>query len=1043
MLMRKELFLSVMTAALVGSVIHASPVDPDRALGIAHEFAGNATSRQMMRKPKAAGADMNLAYIHKDPASDMKAFYVFNRGTSDGYVMVSGDDRAPLILGYSDSGSFDSKDIPVSMRGMMGSWSDQIAWLVSHPDYKAAAPAQVQQPVEPLLGAIQWDQGDPYNRKCPSVQQYDQWGDENGRGPAAVGCVATALGQILYYHKWPEYGTGSISYTSDGDEKFQVEATFEGAKYNWDAMLPSLTSKSASDAIEAVSTLLFHLGASFESVYGASTGATDISVAPALLKYFGYDKGIDYVLRDYYTQEQWDSMLLNELNNNRPVAYGGVTRRFEGHFFVLDGVNTDGYYHVNWGWSGMENGYYMLSLLEPGAQGTGGASDGSAFHYAQNMIIGIRKPVENSAPNYKFTCDGIGDVNATVGRHESVTLSADGCWNNSPWDVTANFGFVVVDSDGKVVYSQMVKSGINCPVANGFSHIECALRIPDDIPAGTYSVRPAYQLSIDEYTTNRFMVMAPGHATQYRLELDADKAVYSTEGAYALSILSVKGDNGDTLENGITTKVTVRFHNDGGEFHGPVQLRFFIKGKERVFGRFDYPSSASKAVWVTIPGHADTELTFDVGSFDLPGSDNWVVRLWGNEGTFSEDSDGYSEVRSPRNLCSFENVTIIGPALPPVCELTDDLIVTTMVDGIVPKNDVGVKACISNEGGAWTGQMRMSVQEEGVWSNDPIGFVIFNPVTIEEETEDQWIILTGGELPDACEVGKTYNLTLYEPGGDKAIVPSYYFSVLVICGEPVEKVAELTLDDLTFTDDEVIAGKPATLQFHVSNTGYAYNGKLYFTVSRNDETVYTSASQNASIDRDDEAVIEFTEIFELPTASDYTVLLLDGDGNVIGKRDNLTFTADEPVLELTETTSVPEAVNCNEATEYLFGIRNTGFRFDSTLHFVIMLDGDVKFTSRPQKAVLARGEEGSVTFNETINIPDSNDYRVCLVTEDGTTVGERNIEVRNFSGINSVESDDDMPVRYFNLQGVEIRQPVPGQPVIIVKESGALKSIYR
>ena len=218
--MRKDLFLSIMTIALVGSAIHAAPVDPDRALDIARDFAGNATSRQIMRKSKAASPRMTLAYTHKDSATDIDAFYVYNRGTSDGYVMVSGDDRAPLILGYSDKGTFDVKGIPNSMRGMIESWSEQIAWLASHPDYKAAAPAQVQQPVEPLLGAIQWDQGDPYNRKCPSVQQYDQWGDEKGRGPAAVGCVATALGQILYYHKWPEYGTGSVSYTSNGDEKF-------------------------------------------------------------------------------------------------------------------------------------------------------------------------------------------------------------------------------------------------------------------------------------------------------------------------------------------------------------------------------------------------------------------------------------------------------------------------------------------------------------------------------------------------------------------------------------------------------------------------------------------------------------------------------------------------------------------------------------------------------------------------------------------------------------------------------------------------------
>lgn len=1042
MLMKRKLFLSIMSTVLVGSAVYAAPIGPDKAFGIARDFVGIATSRQLMRKAKAASQQMKLAYTHTDKASGLDAFYVFTRGVSDGYVLVSGDDRAPLILGYTDKGTFDGKDIPQSMKGMIESWSDQIVWLATHPSYKAAVPPEVAVPVNPLLGDIQWDQGDPYNRKCPSVQQYDQWGDAADKGPAATGCVATALGQIMYYHKWPEYGKGSVSYTSDGDEKFPVVETFEGVKYNWDAMLPKLTSKSPSDAIDAVSTLLYHLGASFESAYGASTGATDTSVAPALLRHFDYDRGIDYVLRDYYTQADWDSMLINELQNSRPVAYGGVTRRFEGHFFVLDGVNSDGYYHVNWGWSGMEDGYYMLSLLEPGSQGIGGASDGSAFHYAQNMIIGIQKPTEGTVPNYRFTCDGIGTVDATVGRGESVTLSAEGCWNNSPWDVTANLGFAVLDAEGKVVYRQMVKKDVNCPVANGFSRIECAMRVPDDLPAGTYSVCPAYQLSLDDYATDRLMVVAPGQPEQYRLVVDGDKLVYSTEGAYALNILSIRGDNNGDLENGITKKVTLRFRNDGGEFHGHVQLRFFIDGKERVFGRFDFPSSASKAVWISVPGYSESEVTFDVGSFNLPGSDNWVARLWGNEGTFGEDSDGYAEVRSPKNLCTLKNVKIVGPALPPVCELADDMIVTTMVDGVVPRNDIGIKACITNEGGVWTGSMRMAVREKGVWGKDPIGYVSFDPVTIEGETDEQWITLAGGELPLACEVGKAYELTLYDPVNDEAIIPSYYYSVEVVCGDAVEKIANLSLDDLTFSEDEVMAGKPVCVQFHVINSGYAYAGGMGFIVSRNGETVHTSTTQNVAIGRDDEAVIEFTETFELPTASDYAITLLDGEGKEIGRRDNLTFTADAPALELTRTTAVPETVNCNESTEYVFGVKNTGFRFDSTLRFVILLSDEVKFTSASCNLTLARGAEDTVKFTETVNLPNGDDYLLRLLTADDKTVGERRISIKGYGGIDTVGMEDDAPVRYFNLQGVEISTPVEGQPVIVVKGSKTVKAIF-
>lgn len=1006
----KKLTTGMLTLLLTAASAYAAPVSPQQALDIAREFDGKAVKSRMMRAP-AKSAMLKQAYRHTDVGSGIDAVYVFNRGNADGYILVSGDDRAPLILGYADRGHFDGAQIPDNMRVMLDNWGNQIAWLSSHSDARALAPEKVAQAVEPLLGEITWDQGSPYNSKCPTVTQADQWGGNGKKGPAATGCVATAVGQIMYYHQWPQVGHGSITYLSEGEtpegdpEDVNVSVTFEGTQYNWQAMLPSLSKSSSSEAIDAVSTLLYHVGAAFESIYGASTGATDVSVAPALMKYFDYDKGINYLKRDFFTNEEWNEILQKELLADRPVAYGGVTRKKEGHFFVLDGVNTEGYYHVNWGWSGMEDGYFLLTLLEPGSQGIGGAN-GGAFQYAQNMVIGIQKPVEGSELNYNFTCEGMNAVNKTVGRQESVKLTANNIWNDSPNEATANLGFILVDEQGNTVYRLMVKNQETYGVAYGEKKITCSFIIPDNIEAGQYTLRPAYQISADDYATDREMQIMNGRISELSVTITENNITYASKGAYALSLVNVKGDNEGDLENGVTKQVTITVHNDGGEFHGPVQLRMFINGHERTFGRFDFPSNNKQAVWVSIPANGDTDLTFDVGEFNLPGHDDYVVRLWGNEGTFETDEYDYVSTRGAKNLCSITGVKVVGPALPPNVELVDDIIVTTAVDGVVPSNDICLKACITNEGGAWTGKMRCAVWDPEIYSRDPLGYVNFtNTVTIEGFTSEQWITLTGGEMPEICEVGHEYELTLYEPDGDDAMVPSYYVTIEITMGEAVEKVSVLALDDVTFEPETVTAGTPANVQFHISNSGYAYNDEMYFTVSRGEETLHTSGRLTASIERNDEAVVEFTETFELPTADDYTLTLFDATDTEIGKKENVSFVADDPALTLTDETQIPDEIDCKEPVEFVFGVENSGFRFDSTLRFVILFDDEERFASEPIALTLARGEKGKVTFNETIDIPMGENHVVRLLAGD-VTVGERTgIKINNVVSVSGLAGE--------------------------------------
>lgn len=1024
-----------------GTVAMAAPVDPARARDIAVEFIGNATKRSIMQK--APSSPPQLVYTHKDNATGATTFYAFGR-TNGGYVLVAADDRAPLILGFSDQGRFDGANIPQSMKGMMESWSAQVAWLASHPDSNPIYPEKIAEPVEPLLGNIAWDQGNPYNRKCPAVTQVDDWGDAKGTGPAAVGCVATALGQIMYYHRWPEKGSGEIHYVSEGEnaatgdaENINIDVVFEGTEYKWDNMLPTLTTSSPSEVIDAVSTLLYHVGASFESIYGYSTGATDVSVAPALIRYFNYDKGINYVKRDYYTTQQWNDMLLEEFNNKRPVAYGGVTRRGEGHFFVLDGVNADGYWHVNWGWSGAENGYYLLTLLEPGSQGIGGSSDGSAFHYAQNMIIGIQKPVEGSESNYNFTVESLASFDSTIGRQESADLEISGVWNDSPNEVMANLGFALIDPEGNIVYRQMPKKAVNYKVAYGENSLECKFLIPDNIPTGEYTVRPIFQIEAEGYATDHFMHVFHGRASSWRVVVNENNITWSTQGAYKLSIVEVKGDNDGDIESGVTSKITLKVHNDGSEFFGPVYLRLFINGKDRVFGTNDYPDGWTKAKWVTIEGNADTYLTFDVGRLDLPGHDDYVVCLRGNEGILSENYRPVSAV----NLASVSGVRIIGSPLPPVVELVDDMILTTMVDGKVPVNDVGLKICINNDGGEWTGRLRCEVNDPNKWSGNPLGYVTFDPVTIAAETSEQWLTLTSGELPAVCTPGQTYELVIMDPVEDEGMIPSYYFSIEFEAGEAVDKQPCLAIDEVTFEPETIVAGVPSNVLFHLSNTGYPFNGTVKFNVERDNAVVHESATQSISIGRDEDLVVEFTETFELPTADNYTIRLLDGKNNVIGAVENISFTADKPALELTEATSIPSVVKCNEATDYTFGVKNSGFMFDSGLRFVIMLDNETRYESEPRDVRLARGEETELTFTAAVDMPDGDSYAAALIDADNSLIGRRAITITGHSGIIDPEADENLSVRYFNLQGVEISKPSKGQTVIMVKGSRATKMI--
>lgn len=223
----------------------------------------------------------------------------------------------------------------------------------------------------------EWDQSTPYNNLVT----------ENIGNSYPTGCVATALAQIMYYHKYPTKGTGRKTfslepYTGSGT----LFVNFGSTTYDWDNMLPIYADNNyTQEQADAVAKLMLHCGVAVDMNYGiGGSGAYDNDVATAAKQYFRYST--KFYTRDIYPTTQWMNIIFDEISNGRPVLYGGATAQMAGHAFVFDGYDDEGRVHVNWGWSGSGNGYFNVAVLDSSDEGlTEPTQDG--YSYQQDMVL--------------------------------------------------------------------------------------------------------------------------------------------------------------------------------------------------------------------------------------------------------------------------------------------------------------------------------------------------------------------------------------------------------------------------------------------------------------------------------------------------------------------------------------------------------------------------------------------------------------------------------------------------------------------------------
>ena len=340
-------------------------------------FAGKVTEAEALQKAQQfmQGKEFKQCHLRRAVSTNLpnNAFYVFNAVGDGGFVIVSADDRTREILAYSEHGNLDLEHMPDNMKWWLDSYARQIAALGTsqNPTANNSSNRGQRAAIVPLVSA-QWSQEAPYNSMCPDGNYVDY--DENGydaNNRCLTGCVATAMAQLMYYWKWPETCPALDSYeTSPALDSHETSRhtikALPATTFKWDKMKDYYSYDETGDAVDAVAELMRYCGQAVKMDYGIfSSGA---KLYPSILMTtFQYGMGMHQVSRTGYTADQWDTILYDELAAQRPVLYSGFSYSSDhqsGHQFIVDGYDGNGMFHINWGWGGYPDSYYVLSVAD-------------------------------------------------------------------------------------------------------------------------------------------------------------------------------------------------------------------------------------------------------------------------------------------------------------------------------------------------------------------------------------------------------------------------------------------------------------------------------------------------------------------------------------------------------------------------------------------------------------------------------------------------------------------------------------------------------
>lgn len=446
-------------------------------------FQNAMSNSSTMQRIKGQAEDYHLEWEGKNGG-----LYVFGK-KSGGFMVASGDDALPSVIGYSESASFESSCMPPALEALL----KQIDLNVSLGKFpKKMRISSNREDIAPMIKS-KWTQNSPYNDLCPDTKE----------GKTMTGCVATSSAMILKYWEYPLSGTGEVTYRWEEGRK-TLTYDFESHPFDYASMTETYGETSTEKEKAAVAELMYACGVAANMQYSTEfSGATDFDAASAFINYLGFDRGLELVYRDFFTISDWNDMIYEELSCGRPVPYYGYSPA-GGHAYVCDGyqnLNGEDYFHINWGWAGISDGYFLLNALDPEQVGLGATKSESGFNIMQSAIVGLQPATPQSAdtPLYQnvswFGYFGIGDYDYT--RGDNILFGCTygdmrGGFNNLSLEtVNINIGVKLTpkNADGQPAYMELPGYA---QLATG-AYIDRWELSSTDFPEGEFIATPAFK----------------------------------------------------------------------------------------------------------------------------------------------------------------------------------------------------------------------------------------------------------------------------------------------------------------------------------------------------------------------------------------------------------------------------------------------------------------------------------------------------------------------------------------------------------------------
>ncbi|MBO4850275.1 MAG: C10 family peptidase [Prevotella sp.] len=579
--MMKKRSIAVVTTLFATLALTASPIDCDMAKKKAKTFL----------QEKGRGAlQLTPVTIRQSTA---EPYHVFNTGMGEGFVIIAGDNHCGDILAYTTKGSFDNSDLPEGLAALLDSYVSEVA---AAPAREQATPtaSTTRQVITPMVETA-WGQGAPYNAMCRTAADKQ----------AVAGYGAVAMAQVLHYHHaWLGATTTIPGYTtSNGDTYESLSAT----TFDWEHITTHYADHSTETEKTAVAQLMLYAGRAMKTAYGTTSSLSDIAAcANALNNYFGFENEARLLSADQCGVGEWENIIYHELLHGRPVVYAANNALNSTHPFIVDGCDSQGFYHINWGQEGKYDGYYRLQAVNLASLSNEKNAPNYGYSLNHRAVVGISPfAVEDDYGT------PIGDA-PTATADDLVVTSVEQVEGNTLWKVvrltvenhgTRDYlGTISLQLDGLYLSSE----NLNAPAGEeGYVDFYCTKE------AGTYV------LKLVEKSSERIIYQNEAFTLQ-------DTSGNSTAPSL-LSYQTLEIDEQTKTMAGTTLNTTVTLNNSSGNaYYGSVSLTLSIieEGEEVAF-----ILSREKTVTIPVAIPARTVKTFTITSHDLAIGDKFYYTL--------------------------------------------------------------------------------------------------------------------------------------------------------------------------------------------------------------------------------------------------------------------------------------------------------------------------------------------------------------------------------------------------------------------------------